>query len=149
MTQKALLQSAGDGTAVPSGYVGEKIIASQSSGTFAQSTNANQWYDLLSTPITKGIWDVYIFVSGIGGSILTNSFVGAGLTSGNTSPGTAGVNYFVTNIATASAPAFISTPPMRITPSVDGTLYLKWMCSTAQGSAVINGIVSIQAIRIS
>lgn len=37
MTQKALLQSAGDGTAVPAGYVGEKI--DWVSGSFTTLTN--------------------------------------------------------------------------------------------------------------
>lgn len=56
MTQKALLQSAGDGTAVPQGYVGEVRFFIQSAPVNV-STNTN-WTNLGSVIVPKGIWEV-------------------------------------------------------------------------------------------
>lgn len=64
MTQKALLQSAGDGTAVPSGYVGEILGSTLKSGTggFTYSTTIsgsisatnNVPYTVASQTLNKG-----------------------------------------------------------------------------------------------
>ena len=53
MTQKALLQSAGDGTAVPAGYVGQ-IISSQSTSLINLSSNT--WIQLSSLTLNSGLW---------------------------------------------------------------------------------------------
>ena len=57
MTQKALLQSAGDGTAVPQGYVGE-VRSFVQSAPINISSNTN-WTNLGSVIVPKGTWEVY------------------------------------------------------------------------------------------
>ena len=59
MTQKALLQSAGDGTAVPAGYVGEKIKSSWVTG----SVTAYTYTVLGSTGITlnPGTYNINVY----------------------------------------------------------------------------------------
>ena len=53
MTQKALLQSAGDGTAVPAGYVGERIAFTSR----AVTPTAGGWVATQSlVTLTPGIW---------------------------------------------------------------------------------------------
>lgn len=57
MTQKALLQSAGDGTAVPAGYVGERITWITAPSSFAPTTVETDWTNAFIT-LTPGIWMV-------------------------------------------------------------------------------------------
>jgi len=61
MTQKALLQSAGDGTAVPAGYIGE--IKYQEDNLTPVTTTFVTGTALL---VTKGTWFVQVFGSGQG-----------------------------------------------------------------------------------
>lgn len=60
MTQKALLQSAGDGTAVPAGYVGEIITAG--SLTSYSSLSPNNSASLVSQIIQPGIYIVNLYL---------------------------------------------------------------------------------------
>jgi hypothetical protein len=54
MTQKALLQSAGDGTVVPAGYVGERLTAS---GSQAGNVSGVVTVNLASgITLTPGVW---------------------------------------------------------------------------------------------
>jgi len=56
MTQKALLQSAGDGTAVPDGYVGQRLTAS---GTQTGSASGVVTVNLgTGVTLTPGVWIV-------------------------------------------------------------------------------------------
>ena len=55
MTQKALLQSAGDGTAVPAGYVGQVIQVDLSANTIINSTTESDVSNL-SLSLTAGVW---------------------------------------------------------------------------------------------
>lgn len=61
MPQKQLLQSAGDGTVVPAGYVGQVIIAS-GSRLFSGTTGNTWWVGTLSSgsgiTLTPGVWMV-------------------------------------------------------------------------------------------
>lgn len=99
MAQKNLLQSAGDGTAVPSGYVGETLRSLVSTET-SWPVATNVWGDLSSLQLTAGMWIVNLtfhfskFDSTYGNSNTIN-FLGVGLstTSGNSSTNlTYGVN---------------------------------------------------------
>jgi hypothetical protein len=60
MTQKSLLQSAGDGTAVPSGYVGERFSLTGSDIGLSTSTTS-----VISQPLTAGIWLINAGVSAV------------------------------------------------------------------------------------
>ena len=55
MTAKALVLSGGDGTAVPSGYVGEKISSTISVVTCALNSTAT----VSSITVTSGVWIIY------------------------------------------------------------------------------------------
>jgi len=137
------------GVAVPAGYVGEVLTASVGNVGFSQAMNANQWYDLsLTLAVTPGIWAVTAYASGIGGSILQYCNVGVSLASGNVSPGTQGLDFSSIYPPTATVSSFITTMPVIIRTSASGTLYIKFMCGTAQGSGVLNGSAAIKAIRI-
>jgi hypothetical protein len=54
MTQKSLLQSAGDGTAVPAGMIGE-ILEVQSSNA---SVTTASYAQVVSLTLTAGVWSV-------------------------------------------------------------------------------------------
>ena len=56
MTQKALLQSAGDGTAVPQGYVGETLTSNVSSISLGSSAS---YKTLTSLTLNKGVYLVF------------------------------------------------------------------------------------------
>lgn len=88
MTAKALLQSAGDGTAVPAGCIGEMIVGTQSAGTAAVN---GSYAALTNVSLTKGIWLVSANASAslAGGislelTVSTTSASAAGTTTGTT-----------------------------------------------------------------
>lgn len=54
MTQKSLLQSAGDGTAVPAGYIGENITQYSSSSTSVGGATT----DFVQVTLGPGVWFV-------------------------------------------------------------------------------------------
>ena len=56
MTQKALLQGAGDGTAVPAGYVGQVIQASPATNITPGASGVN--INICSITLTPGIWQI-------------------------------------------------------------------------------------------
>jgi hypothetical protein len=55
MTQKALLQSAGDGTSIAAGYVGETLRSLVSSET-SWPVSTGVWGDFSSLTLTAGTW---------------------------------------------------------------------------------------------
>jgi len=57
MPQKTLLQSAGDGTAIPAGYVGETKIVNLGSSSFVPSTSLGDVTGLTMT-LDSGVWQV-------------------------------------------------------------------------------------------
>lgn len=62
MTQKALLQSAGDGTVVPAGYVGEVLRGTRTTISEVIPGVSGTWYDTgISIPVTPGIYNIYMF----------------------------------------------------------------------------------------
>lgn len=80
MPQKQLLQSAGDGTAVPAGYVGE-VVRSTQTGNSLTTTTGNTWIDgsgAGSITLTAGKWLVTykatarLFVTGTGQVMIGN-----------------------------------------------------------------------------
>ena len=98
MTQKALLQSAGDGSAIPAGYVGE--VKSITNSLTPVTTN---WVTGSALLITKGVYIVTVFGSGAGNNgSRTAQSVGFSTDSSATtfSDQLAGVNVFQGAIAT-------------------------------------------------
>lgn len=61
MTQKALLQSAGDGTAVPSGYVGEIKSAERTTNIGGLTAGSSLG---ISVTVSAGTW-IYVFKSDV------------------------------------------------------------------------------------
>ena len=68
MTQKTQLQGAGDGTAVPAGYVGEKLSGTNIGPTLSVSGSV---YNAASLTLPAGVWMVFghIYVSTIGATL--------------------------------------------------------------------------------
>jgi len=141
MTQKNLLQSAGDGTAVPSGYVGQRLVntvsvTGQASGTVTV-TNA-------SVELTPGIWQVYV--------------VGLGKTVGPTYVQVAIANISNSQIvdsdgvdpntfyAGASSQAISGTTPPVIFRVSSTTTYKSWVRVSfpSSGGAIDSTIVAIR-----
>ena len=74
MTQKALLQSAGDGTAVPQGYVGQKITwSTPPAAETALTTTETDWANA-SFQLTPGIWHIFCSVTAL---LITPAVIGA------------------------------------------------------------------------
>ena len=74
MTQKALLQGAGDGTAVPQGYVGENI-KNAPSGNTAITTFTTTDLTGTNTGLTPGIWLLIGNLGGYGSSTGGNASI--------------------------------------------------------------------------
>lgn len=85
MTQKSLLQSAGDGTAVPTGYVGEVLKQTRAIGS-ALSLTSGIPTNITSITLPAGNWLICANIN----------FVGASAT-------TIGANTFISSISTLSA----------------------------------------------
>jgi hypothetical protein len=100
MTAKTQLQSAGDGTAVPSGYVGEKIdFTSRAVTTVSGSYRANT--SALAT-LNSGIYLIFGIASLPGGSG-NNSVSVIATNSNNDGTGFVQSNYTTSNYQTAAA----------------------------------------------
>lgn len=104
MTQKQMLFSAGDGTSVPAGNVGEII---QSAVTVLANVGAsNQWFDATSITLTPGVWLInsVIYYDRNGATITDSSLViGLSVNSGNSNAGsTPPINWFDTATGTLS-----------------------------------------------
>ena len=56
MTTVNTLQSGGQGTAIPSGYIGQQLISTVSASTNFTANNA--WFDMTSLSIAQGVWAV-------------------------------------------------------------------------------------------
>lgn len=90
MANKAKLQQAGDGTAIPSGFVGEVVNATGVTDIEQATPTSNTYYDLGgSLPLTAGTWKIVLraWVFGVTpGSIsgeVTPIIIGALRTSAN------------------------------------------------------------------
>lgn len=82
MANKQQLQSAGDGTAVPAGYIGEVVTGTTSGNfTYVRGTAYNVW----TITLNKGIWDVFGTVNqnmATGSDSSTDSLLSISTTSG-------------------------------------------------------------------
>ena len=69
MTTKAILQTAGDGTTIPSGYVGESYVVDATSGV-GMSTTIGAFVDIpgatFASSLTPGVWRIVGQFSGGG-----------------------------------------------------------------------------------
>jgi hypothetical protein len=146
MTQKALLQSSGDGTAVPAGYVGERLLSSGTEVSLPSGTITTN----LGTGITltPGVWIVQAFANAFNVAptrlslLVTNSSNSPQLDSDGNEWGadvfqpSGGVNAIATNTGLYN---------FRV-PS--GTLVLKCRAVAVYPSSGASTKVTIQAIRI-
>lgn len=148
MTQKALLQSAGDGTAVPSGYVGEVISASPASNIVP--TGSNVIITLASIVLTPGTWMVQGGGRFSNGVTPPSSFTGlyGGL---STILGTFDGKYAfsVVPLTGSANVSNVNTLSLIINVSTNTTIYLN---GAAAYAAINNGSwitdTRIQAVRI-
>ncbi len=147
MTQKSLLQSAGDGTAVAAGYVGERISANPASSVSAAASNS--WVNLCSITLTPGVWLVNgtsVFTA-IGA---THTRVGSGisLTSGNIDISTnSAISILDSNISTSNT--YINCGQRYLNVSTNTTVYLVGLAVySAIGTSTWNAVSHIQAVRI-
>jgi hypothetical protein len=139
MTQKALLQSAGDGTAVPSGYVGEiKTV------TYSTTLVANTWGTSSALSIGPGIYQVVLYSRTNGAS----SFAAAGFSidSGATTFSDLAIDSANPNIvqaitSSASDASFTGTFIINVTTTTN--YYAKTRASSA-----IAGRVNMTFVRI-
>lgn len=136
MSNKQLLQSAGDGTAVPAGYVGElkeatnttTVVLSGAAGTYTDITS-------MSLSLEPGIWelqtDISLYISGASG-ITTNGRVGAVVLTDNSNNIQRGV---VTGFANATTPNVISQCSIKHRIVVSSTTTYKLRATTFENNA--------------
>jgi hypothetical protein len=147
MTQKQLLQGAGDGTAVPAGYIGEKISSVVTNAT-APATGTG-FVEIVARTITLSrgsyIALAYVAPSGFTGNVgLLDVFINSGTNSPSVSGGVRGSSYSPANvILAANCTAFI------LVTADSSTITLS---CRATSSSTMSGTVSLgsdfQAVRI-
>jgi hypothetical protein len=167
MTQKSLLQSAGDGTAVPAGYVGETLRSLVSSET-SWPVSTGVWGDFSSLTLTSGTWLInFTFHFSKFDATYGNSnridFVGVGVstTSGNSttnltygvnaakfdntliSGGTTGIPFYLSMVAVCDGTNIVLSGT-----SMSGTI----LRAKAMTSSIVSGTpkysLKLEAIRI-
>jgi hypothetical protein len=150
MTQKALLESAGDGTAIQAGYVGEVISGVQTGTTI--SVAANTWTDITncSITLTPGLWDLSAYVHANNAAPTGFVYWAAGVTttSGNNAPTSYGDRVSYTTSAPNSTIGNTQTiSTTRVNLSSNTTFYLKaYVPPGTSGFSVWAG--TIRATRI-
>jgi hypothetical protein len=89
MTQKTLLQSAGDGTAIAAGYVGQVVAGASDAATSAPVTLADKIVTTISIP--KGSWLItgVVYLDPTGASVAR---LQASVTTGSTLAGSLGLD---------------------------------------------------------
>ena len=133
MTQKALLQSAGDGTAVPVGYVGELKTASPASvvnfGATAAVTN------ITSVTLTPGLYMltgmVRINISGT--AVAYFAVISTSINSFDSSSHISGAS------ATISGTTYVPTTTRIVNISATTTYYFKRSTATVTGAYIMVG----------
>lgn len=142
MTQKALLQSAGDGTAVPSGYIGQVLQTTQGvTATLGAAAN------LTSLSVTPGVWLLTAEFSVLDTAGASNYYYfGISTNSGSFTGTTRGYNYAeVYTLASVGKASGSLLVPVVV--STTTTYYL--VASSPQGTTVANaGAGTLTAIRI-
>lgn len=141
MTQKALLQSAGDGTAVPSGYIGE-VLSSNTSGTTISTSGTQS----LSLTLTAGIWATYISVTYNGSSTVTGMQMGISTSNSSFDSTNADAKLFLTGGSTAGFIAGSIGP--RIFTVSSGTTQTIYTWGVAGGASATSVIMTFKAVRI-
>jgi hypothetical protein len=137
MTQKALLQSAGDGTAIAAGYALETVTINLSGTPAAVST----WYGYAgqSITLTRGSW---ILLSSININTTACPDFSAGLST-NSNNDASGLITSVQQAKTTTSPSasspLILTQAYNVT-SASQVLYLKNWMTTATGPVSITGL---------
>lgn len=139
MTAKALLGAAGDTTAIPAGYAGERIVAS--AGPITVGTSATT---ITSITLTPGIWDISLN-SYHGGTASTTAVACGIATATNSTTGyLVGDNYGSATLNGATNDASVSVPAWRVSIASSTTYYLTAIRNGASG----NGYGRISAVRI-
>ena len=164
MTAKALLQAAGDGTAVPAGYVGQVIASSTTSGSLAASGNYTSVSSIvLPTPGNYSIFSGFNVNRGVASFSATQFVYGVSAVNDNGGTGFVyGVNagYLLNVVPTSFTQVALPIPPFMV--KYDGTtitkfddnvafasgstLYLKFYADTYSGTITWSG--KLVAIRI-
>jgi len=147
MTQKALLQGAGDGTAVPAGYVGQVIQAAPASAvTLAATSN---WKSLCSITLTPGNWLLSgTSVLNVTGGTFTR--VGCGLsTLSNDSDTNGNSAVCVLNQSNTGGNIWVNAGPRYLSVSSNQTVHLLgYLTYSVSGTMDWLATSNIQAIRI-
>lgn len=112
--------------AVPAGYIGEVLIATAAVTNSCGASGA--WYDVASRSITPGVWDLTILAETRNGTAVSFIAFGYSTTSGNSAPGTYGLDQFAFLPAGTSTDSTISMPPVRIALNSTTTYYFKGIC---------------------
>lgn len=141
MTQKALLQGAGDGTAVPVGYVGE-LIESNVNSVNVTTTIASA----TSITLTPGVWDIGATV-GINTNANGNGWCLIGVsTSSSAVIGSQGKNFTYTgSISSIGFTTSATLTPSRVILTSNTTYHAVIQSNANMTSA---GHVYIRAVRI-
>ena len=147
MPNKQLLQSAGDGTAVPAGYVGQIIQANPAANVTLQTSG--NFKDLCSITLTPGVW----IVSGTSALSTTGGTVNRiGAAISTTSNGTDTTGSSSISILSQSASGgghYINCGVRYLNVSSNTTVYLEGFVDySVAGSMQWLVVSNIQAIRI-
>lgn len=155
MTQKTQLQAAGDGTAVPAGYVGETVIASRDGSGDTGLTNY-QWTHHSSDFVTlsPGTWILYGTVQVYTGSTTDTAYgleVNTGTASGNNSTGFNTASHgCIKSIGPSAAyqKQSMSTIPRVVSISSNTSYYLKAYITSATGGSWFTNGATLIAVRL-
>lgn len=141
MANKQLLQSAGDGTAVPAGYVGEVLTSTAT----ASSPGSSQQFNVTSKLIPKGTWMIFgSWTFGGGATSQTQSFGGLSTTSGN---GLGTLQFPITFNPSASG-LILNSAPFVVNLISDTTYYLAARSDFSGGGNSSSVTGTLTAIRI-
>lgn len=150
MTQKALLQSAGDGIAVPSGYVGE-LITNGGTNTAVTPSGSSNIQTLTSISLTSGIWDISGTATFSPGSISNLLYIAVGISKTNNAFDVANAEALTQIVpGAATTGTILPTPVRRIVVTSTTTIYLVGQVGySTVGSAVWNANATfLRATRI-
>ena len=135
------------GTAVPTGYVGEKISASPASPTSAAASNS--WANLCSITLTPGVW----LINGTAvftaiGATYTRVGSGISLTSGNIDISTNSAIAIIDS-SQSTANTYVNCGQRYLSVSANTTVYLVGLAVySVIGTSTWNAVSNLQAVRI-
>lgn len=156
MTQKQLIQGAGDGTAVPAGYIGETISATSynaSDTTLLNGQFVNAAIDTIT--LTAGTWLLYGTVR-IYTVSTTDSLYGIqvniGTATGNNTTGMvdsyAGDQKVIGPSNAAYQRQSVNTVPRVVTIAANQSYFIKTLISASTGGSWLRNGATITATRI-